>query len=329
MRLSARVRQGTRFGLSLVGALLLMGCDDTIPGGTCAKDSDCPSGESCLVDLDRSVSYCARPCTSDRDCPRFQTCRISETGNGGMETLLNQICVDLNRECVEEERCNGLDDDCDGVVDGAGCTLVDRCLDDAPCGAWACQAPENQPVAVCAPPVDGGTTDYAECTADAECENGVCETGFCSEFCRPSGIDGCPGIFVDGMEFQTQCARSVGLASRPKHNKCQIECTTDSGCPNGLTCVWRDVFQGGDAHFFVCGIPDPVREPLGAACTNNQPDEGDDECQSGLCYGRTCTRSCGGPGRDCSDVGPDHRCQSVDLFYGELRIGAFICAEDP
>ncbi|CAN0577412.1 unnamed protein product, partial [Laminaria digitata] len=135
----------------------------------------------------------------------------------------------------EQELCNGLDDDCDGVTDGASCELIDKCLDDVPCGGWVCQAPENQPNAVCAPGLDGAKTNFATCTQDDECANGVCETGFCSPFCRPS--QGCPSIFVDNEDRETVCARSVGAPSRPKHNKCQVTCGTDRNCPQDLRCV--------------------------------------------------------------------------------------------
>lgn len=329
MRLGHRVWR--QLSLLSIAALALQ-CTESIDGGSCAEDSDCAAGLTCLVDLDRSTSYCVAACVGDSDCPAHQDCRVAQPARLDPAGLRIQICVDKVRACSEAEACNGLDDDCDGVVDGAACTVVDRCLDDEPCGAWVCQAPENQPKTLCVPPVDGGGRDYESCDADGDCFNGVCETGFCSSFCRPDR--GCPSLFIEGEDREMLCARSVGLESRPLHNKCQMGCGTDRDCVNGLSCVWRDIFDGNDEdrpgilHQFVCAQLDPMKTPLGGACSNNIADEGDAECQHGLCYGRICTQSCGGFGADCSDLGANFSCRQIELLYGGLPFGAFICVED-
>jgi hypothetical protein len=316
--------RGWALGLGLL--LFASGCDETVGGGVCAEDSQCPAGQTCLVDLNRGTSYCTSPCALDSECPAHQSCRAAAPAQSPAGAV--QLCVDKVRGCAEAELCNGLDDDCDGVVDGAGCALVDRCLDDAPCGAWVCQAPENQPAAVCAPPLDPDPYPLSACTADDQCRNGVCESGFCSPLCRPRSA--CPAFDADGTRYgDTVCVRAVGDRARPKHNKCHIVCNTASQCPNDLACVWRDVFQGGDSHEFVCAVLDPERKDLGAACTDNQPDGGDDECQHGLCYGNVCTRPCGGFGADCQDVGSNFTCQLRDLFYGPASFSGFICAVAP
>lgn len=303
------------------------GCSEVVGDGTCAEDSDCAEDQTCLVDLDRDTAYCVTPCIGDGECPAFQQCRTAHPHIQGLEQLQIQICVDKIRVCETSELCNGLDDDCDGVVDGPDCTIIDKCLDDAPCGAWVCQAPPNQPTAVCTPPVDGGAKDYAPCTSDTQCENGVCETGFCSTFCRPT--HGCPTVPTGGIEYEMQCAQAEGDALRPAHNKCQISCMTDRNCPGDLMCLWRGVFQDGDVHEWACAIPPTERKPAGAACTDNTAVGGDAECQSGLCYGQVCTHPCGGFGADvdCRDVGADYKCKQQDLLYGTLTFGAFLCVE--
>ncbi len=326
MRLAHGVRPHHHQLASLAFALLTTQCTQAYEDGSCAEDSDCTAEQTCLVDIERNTSYCVDTCISQSDCPIHQTCEIARPETVEQASLSVQICVDRVRTCGEQELCNGLDDDCDGVTDGASCELIDKCLDDAPCGGWVCQAPENQPHAVCAPGLTDGKSDFARCTQDDECTNGVCETGYCSAFCRPT--DGCPSIFVDNDDRETVCARSVGTASRPKHNKCQMTCGTDRNCPDSLGCVWRDVFQSAPAHHLVCAQLDAELTPLGGACSNNQPDEGDAECQYGLCYGQVCTRSCGGFGADCSNVGANFSCQQIDLFYGELVFGGFYCVED-
>ncbi len=305
----------------------MIGCSEVVGDGTCAEDSDCGSDQTCLVDLDREVAYCVDACISNDDCPAHQRCRIAHPHNDGLEQLKVQICVDKVRACAEQELCNGLDDDCDGVVDGPDCTIIDRCLDDASCGGWVCQAPPNQPTAICAPPVEAGAKNYEPCTNDSQCENGVCETGFCSAFCRPT--HGCPSVPTGGDEYEMQCAEAIGDELRPGHNKCQISCMTDRSCPSSLKCLWRGVVQDGDVHEWVCAIPPPGRKAAGAMCTDNTAIGGDGECQSGLCYGQVCTHACGGFGAnvDCQDVGPNYKCKQRDLFYGNLTFGAFLCVE--
>lgn len=310
-------------------------CTDSIDGGSCSKDSDCVTGETCLVDLDRATSYCTALCSSDADCPSFQVCSEVQPRFEGRTVDQGQSrhCLDRVRECQETEICNGLDDDCDGVVDGPDCVPTTRCNDDDTCGGFVCQAPSGQPETICAPPSDGAD-ELTPCTRDDECYNGVCETGFCSELCRPGSA--CPSIpavlpDVDGTLVERDraafCAEAIGDSSRPRHNKCAIQCNTDRQCPDDLKCAWRGVHQGGDTHDSVCAILDPTRLPLGSACPDNTPPS-DRMCQHGLCYFQTCTRPCGGFGSDCSDVGEDFSCDQIELFYGGQVFAGFFCTKD-
>jgi hypothetical protein len=309
--------------LAIAPLVFGLGCASTeIPGGRCNEDSECPNGELCVVDLNRSSSYCARRCELDKDCLPDQACR---TGADLMASGATEIklCIERIRMCSADEPCNGLDDDCDGTIDGASCAPITGCLDDATCGAFVCTAPDNQPAAICAPRNENATArDFAPCTADGDCVNGVCETGICSPFCRAYG-DECevPGLL---------CARAAGPKARPKHNSCQEPCMSPSDCSAPQECVFRDVYQGPNTsptnvlHAFVCSIPGPERIPLGGACNANTI-EGDDECAHGLCFGRVCTQICGGPGSDCSAVGAGFACTQQRLIYGTTELPAFIC----
>jgi hypothetical protein len=326
-------------------ASLAVGCPSPKPNGApCGTNGDCPKGQNCLFDLTRSASYCALTCTSsdtacrdrcatdenarssycsahctkDSDCPPQQFCDDG-TDVATSSAAEMRLCVDRVRVCQKTELCNGLDDNCDGVIDGPSCTPIGSCLDDAPCGAFVCVASDQQASATCAPRnMAASVADFAACTDPSQCANGLCETGTCSPLCRFDAPD-CPSDLL--------CTRAVGPSTRPPHNACQLPCKTDADCAaiTGQSCVFRDVYQGGDLHAFVCSFPGPDRKKNGSACSGNDP-MGDDECAFGLCYGHVCTRSCSGPADACADVGNGFTCASqVQLIYGVLQVTAQIC----
>ena len=270
----------------------------------------------CVADLTLDLSYCTRTCEADADCAAHQHCREGSAPNAGSVKL----CVDRVRACADHELCNGLDDDCDGVVDGPDCELVTGCLDDAGCGAFVCSAPENQRIAACVPPNAAATHESFEpCVDGSECENGLCDTGLCAPLCRPPLVSDsdCPSDFF--------CAQAIGDGSRPEHNVCQPVCRRARDCRSGHMCVWRPVYQGIDSHEFVCSKPPPARLPTGSRCSANNA-EGDDSCVQGLCYDFHCTRPCAGPGAYCGDIAPGKACNTEQLIYGEQEFQRTVCS---
>jgi hypothetical protein len=321
LAVSVRAALGSGLGL-LTFVVGLTACPVTgLDGGLCAADADCASGATCVFDLTRAAAYCTRSCLVDADCLPTQTCRLGtdRPESGAIET---RLCIDKVRACAETELCNGLDDDCDGVVDGPSCAPITSCLDDATCGVFVCTAPAGAPAALCAAPNDSATVpDFAPCTDDAQCRTGLCETGLCSPLCRPRSPE-CQG--------DQYCVEAVGPRARPRHNNCQRSCKTTADCPTPQACVFREVYRGPDApadgtlHAFVCSLPGPERLGLGAACSGNSL-EGDDECSSGLCFGGVCTRPCE-TGDRCTDVGPGFACVRELLRYGTAQeVATEIC----
>src|SRR4051812_986047 len=113
-------------------SLALASCPSTsIPNGFCGEDSDCGTGQTCLFDVNLSTSYCAAHCVDDKECAPNQFCSIGHDTaiSGGTEL---KVCVDRVRECGGPEVCNGLDDNCDDVIDGSDCQVIVGCLDDLP-----------------------------------------------------------------------------------------------------------------------------------------------------------------------------------------------------
>jgi hypothetical protein len=232
------------------------------------------------------------------------------------------LCLERVRVCTDTEVCNGLDDDCNGAIDD-GCTEVPLCVDEDRCEAFSCQVVADEPSPQClARPATASRRFFEPCTDGSQCRNGICNAGFCSPLCA-EGFDPlelpCPaGIDIgDQRAVPTVCAEQALGAEFPAHNACQVLCADDSACFGGTRCVWRRIVPSIARHESVCALPDPDRLPDGEACANNQTLDGDASCQSGLCFGQVCTRLCGGPGADCSDIGPDFVCQPRRLFYTE------------
>lgn len=286
---------------------------DAVERGECNVDEDCTADRPfCLFDVNQDRSYCTSRCVTNRDCGADSECRLGVPEEPSPIDMMG-FCVRKVRECAGPDVCNGLDDDCDGVVDGEGCEVQTNCLDDEVCGAFVCQAPADQPTTFCAPPV--GPKGYGDtCGSDDECINGICSSGRCAPFCRARA----DADQECGME--QVCTRDMSARNRPRHNVCQTPCNTPGDCDDGLECVLRDVHEPASFdHVAVCSTLDPERLPLGAACPANTP-EGDDMCQHGLCFGLVCTRICGGPGASCSDLGPDFECAERDLIYDQNYI---------
>ncbi|MCB9655903.1 MAG: hypothetical protein H6729_17390 [Deltaproteobacteria bacterium] len=297
----------------------LAACSTRSAGDLCGTSADCSAGASCLFDVSLGRAYCTTRCLSDDDCPSTQFCRGDDDA---------PWCVERVRACGRDDPCNGLDDDCDGVVDGVVaqsmlvadestgvCEDIEDCLDDDPCGAFVCTAPPERSSTVCRAAMAPRSKYGALCTIDEECPNGECVSGVCAAFCRPDADCGPERI----------CAEHVGAKVRPRRNACQRLCLVDGDCSSPAACVWRQVYESTPDHASVCAVVDPNRKPLGTACTNNVADEGDVECQSGLCRGRVCTRFCSGASDDCADVGADFACETTMLYYGTLEFRRFVC----
>jgi hypothetical protein len=339
----------------VVGALAVvafgLGCQSDGDTGTrasaveCAADASCPAEEICVrgwcmpdcaTDADCPAGVCVAgvcefepepwACAADADCPAGSTC---EAG----------ACVTVCTPAAEV--CNGVDDDCDGVVDEdcsscaagetmCGAVCVDTLFDELNCGACAtaCAAGQTCLRGVC---IAGGCTSDADCddgdpaTADT-CVAGVCEHGGtcvpAAEICN--GLDDdCDGVIDEDCPCaagETMCGTTcVDLAA---------DAANCGAC--GMTCGVREVCEAG-----VCTAG-------GTGCTSDADcDDGDpatvDTCVAGACEhsGGTCVPEveiCNGIDDDCDGVvdegcpcaAGETMCGSVcvDLLFDNLNCGA-------
>ncbi|MGM0575235.1 MAG: MopE-related protein [Myxococcota bacterium] len=215
------------------------------------------------------------------------------------------------------EVCNGLDDDCDGVVDDF----------DAPCeascsrrtctgGAWSPCVDVEPAEEVCNgldDDCDGGTDEAGVCGPDcpAGCDDGeVCVQGECVGTVACASDSDCP----DGLgcaEALGVCAAPCGATGCPEGrvcvaDRCLAPCAADDQCPDGFGCVFRaeePVQTGGCAASDTCAsCADDATclaaTPSQVACC----EDGDDDGFFALAcpYGSDCDDGDGGVWDQCA-----------------------------
>jgi hypothetical protein len=209
----------------------------------------------------------------------------------------------------DTEICNGLDDDCDGVVDegqdadGDGFTWCGALIRElADC---ADMDPKIHPASIPGP--DGKFTPAAkeECDGkDNDCDSKIDEVPECDEM-RTCVQDGCTGQqrcdtttgrcieprpVGDGCTSDSECAG--GLCAQPSsfdlnvaenNKRCASACCVDSDCSKGSVCV---VSSSGARLCFPSNIAGRSTRALGALCS------ADADCSSGACDRSRCVARC-------------------------------------
>lgn len=303
-----------------------LSCADPLPGD-CQVDGDCAGGQRCLQDLDLGRSYCAPSCTQDADCPAQMRCQLASDSATDSAAPLRS-CVRQTRSCSGPERCNGLDDDCDGGVDGPGCAPISGCAFDGACGAFVCTAPPGEQATACAAP-SGSAGAFQACSADDDCYNGLCEAGHCAPLCRPDGPDCTHTLSAGDRSLELVCAATATDATRPAHNSCLVRCDLRlTDCRANELCAWRPVLQStAGLHVLACVRPDPDRRALGQPCSGANA-AGDAQCQQGICIGKICTRACV-QGEACAELGEGARCERRNLAYFAKTYVVPVCVRGP
>ncbi len=247
----------------------------------CAGDRDCPLGTYCAVDNDGlgacllpEESTCdptgeGNPCPSDLACSPAGLCLSACSGEGEcLETgaCVGGFCVDVTtgpdgrvtfgdagapadgQICELVERCNGMDDDCDGYVDEGGDAYCDgRPNATGECRAGDCQLSCDDGWADCnGVQVDGCEAELAvDALHCGRCDNACpvgdgatasCEGGFCTlPVCDPGRGD-CDRDLANGCEAQLQvddfncgaCGRGCGAVFGGREQcvagACEVSC---------------------------------------------------------------------------------------------------------
>ena len=229
-----------------------------------------------------------------------------DTGLSGVCADGRTNCVGSGTECVQDvsespERCDVLDNDCDGMLDESPETLCPEgqvcvsgsCL--APCFEFGCAAGQ-----VCLPSgqcIDAACEDVV-CPDGQRCDSGAC-VGACDGVVCPAGrscragrcVDLCEGLACDDC---TVCEEGV----------CVPRCTFVA-CPSGETCQ-----DDGHCIETACvGVTcDPGSVCRARACVDACEDAvcpPGEACRDGACVPAPATDGGVPPGRDGGVASPD------------------------
>ncbi|MDY0063281.1 MAG: MopE-related protein [Myxococcota bacterium] len=272
---------------------------------------------------------------TDEDLDDLGSCLVAGGACGeGRRQCLNgeEICVPL--VAPAPERCDGLDNDCDGVIDEEVRNPCGRC---GPTPVEVCNGEDDD--------CDGLVDDDARCDGERTCQRGfcaapceagecpggqVCEAGSCLPACL---LDGCPASHRCDPG-SGQCVDPCGTVECPGGSECHggqcfdEDACQETGCPEGQRCL------DGECE------PDPcaaVSCPSWQACRDGECLEScatvacplGQSCRDGRCADDPCFAAVCPAGQVCVDGGcVSDRCPAAGCPAGEVCLDGR-CQPDP
>lgn len=275
----------------------------------------------------------------------MQSCATGEVGQCAMGII---SCTDGQIKCLpryaseDELRCDGRDDDCDGLVDEGLRNECSVCLGEVMNDLERCNGEDDD----CDSLVDEGDL----CEGLTECREGACVEPCSNNECfnGQSCVDGFCTSLCGGVEcgIGELCDEATGACV----SRCISPCTNNEVCNDDGDCVYDDCFGVGCPEGFVCGWEgqceaDPcvdVNCPSNAFCREGECTPScaliscalNSECVDGECLPIPCWdnargASCG-EGQSCSEDGTcvPNLCEAVECPSGYICLDG-VCSGDP
>ena len=191
----------------------------------CSTNADCAAGQVCEDGFCRNISS---GCTTDADCEAGYYCTadgycVTTSGCASDADCAPGFFCDIDGFCEDISTC-GTDADCEAgysCIDGA-CTIDDVCLTDVDCeDGYFCSDDE-----VCINEHDPKSCDdQSECDSPEECINYICVNPLPEPDPCADNVD----CGVDEI-----CTNGICTDKDPDDGE---DCTVDSECPPGFSCV--------------------------------------------------------------------------------------------
>jgi hypothetical protein len=282
------------------------GNDGAFCGAPCASDSQCPDTHSCqdVESVEGAKSKQCAPkaaaggngmgactCSAAARTKKLSTsCNIvSKNAAGealgtcpGVRTCEPAGLSPCKGPPPSAEKCNGIDDDCDGKTDEGTCNDNNQCTADACDPKLSKDGKEGCVHNVLQGPCDA---DNSACTEGDKCKSGICV---------PGTAKNCD----DGNECTADvCDAAAGCTQTNDDGKgCDADgnlCTVGDACTNGQCAEGKPkVCKSGDPCIDskcnpLVGMCKLKSKPAGANCDDDSKCTSSDGCVDGSCVGKT------------------------------------------